>query len=285
MAWRSRRNGAADVKAAYVSGWDSFAVELSTRFFDNPARGLSSGSGLMAVLDSDTGRPRALLLDDGYLTTVRTALAGALAAKHLARESLTTVGVIGTGSQARWQLIALALVRDFERVLVHGRNPEAAAEYAERMSAELGLPVEVATDARSLVRASDLVVTTTPATEPVIDAEWLHPGLHITAMGSDAAHKNELAPAVLGAADVLACDLKSQCELRGELRHAIAAGVIPASEPVTELGSLVNGRASGRRGDDDITVCDLTGVGVQDIAIARYAMGRVQARGLGTELG
>lgn len=278
------KNGAADVKAAYVSGWDSFAVKLSTRFFDNPERGLPSGSGLMALLDADTGRPRALLLDDGYLTTVRTALAGALAAKYLAREAVDTVGVVGTGSQARWQLSALALVCDFRQVLVFGRDMDAAEAYAEQMSSELDVPVSVAGDAASLVQASDVVVTTTPATEPVIRAEWLHPGVHVTAMGSDAAHKNELAPAVLGAADVLVCDLKAQCEARGELRHAQRAGVIAASEPVTELGSLVNGRARGRTGDDDITVCDLTGVGVQDTAIARYAMERVRSAGLGISL-
>lgn len=278
------RNGAADVKAAYVDGWDSFAIKLSTRFFDNPARGLPSAGGLMTLLDSGTGQVLAVLLDNGYLTTVRTALAGALAAKYLAPAAPRTVAVIGAGSQAQWQVRALRLVREFERVLVYSRSGERAEHYAEEMPAELGVPVETVDSAEAAVRAADLVVTTTPASQPLVRGEWLRPGTHVTAMGSDAAHKNELEPELLRRADVLACDLKSQSASRGELHHALDAGVLPARAPVRELAAIVRGDEPGRERDDQITVCDLTGVGVQDTAIARWALRRMAKAGLGREL-
>lgn len=277
------KNGAADVKAAYVSGWDSFAIKLSTRFFDNHKLGLPSGSGMMALLDSGTGRPRAILLDNGYLTTVRTALAGALAARYLAPDRVRTVGVIGAGSQARWQARALALVRNFDRVLVYSRSADRAEIFAEELPRELDVPVEAVEELEDLVRSSDVVLTTTPATEPLVQAQWLRPGMHVTAMGSDAPHKNELHPEVLRRADVLVCDLKAQCLIRGELRHAVEAGVLSENAEVRELGAIISGGSRGREDENQITVCDLTGVGVQDTAIARMAMERVQAAGLGRE--
>ncbi len=279
------KNGAADVKAAYVEGWDGFAIKISTRFFDNPERGLPSGSGMMTLFDSDTGQPRAVLPDNGYLTTVRTALAGALAAKYLARERLGTVAVIGAGSQARWQVEALALVRDFERVRVYSRDAGRAQAYVDDMAERLGKPVEAADSAEASVRGADVVITTTPAREPVVYADWLESGAHVTAMGSDAAHKNELEPAVLARADVLVCDLESQCRVRGELHHALQADALNSSNQVRELGTIVNGRIAGRENDAQISVCDLTGVGVQDTAIARLAVSRLEAAGLGQQAG
>ncbi len=279
------KNGAADVKAAYVEGWDGFAIKISTRFFDNPKRGLPSGSGMMTLFDSDTGQPRAVLLDNGYLTTVRTALAGALAAKYLARERIGTVTVIGAGSQARWQVEALALVRDFERVRVYSRDADHARAYVDDMSERLGKPVEAPESAETAVRGADVVITTTPARDPVVYADWLEGGAHVTAMGSDAAHKNELEPAVLGRADVLVCDLESQCRIRGELRHALEADALTPDSHIRELGAVVNGRVAARENDAQISVCDLTGVGVQDTAIARLAVSRLKAAGLGQQAG
>ncbi|MES1943753.1 ectoine utilization protein EutC [Salinisphaera sp. PC39] len=277
-------NGAADAKAAYVRGWDRFAIKVSTRFFDNPRIGLPSAGGMMAVLDAGTGRVEAVLLDNGYLTTVRTALAGALAARHLAPERVATVGVLGAGGQARWQLRALRLVRDFRRVFVYGRDPERAKACAREMAGELDRDVTAAESAEAAVRGADVVVTTTPATAPLVRAEWLGPGQHITAMGSDAGHKNELDPAALAAADVLVCDAVAQCRERGELRHALAGGTLPDTDNVRELGAIVAGAVPGRENQDQLTVADLTGVGVQDTAIARLALDRAEARGLGTVL-
>jgi ectoine utilization protein EutC len=265
------RNAEIDVKTAYVPGLPSIALKVSTGFFDNPKRGLPSLSGLMALISAETGRVEALLLDNGYLTDVRTALAGGIAADRLARDDAKVAGIIGTGLQARLQLEALRLVRPIERVLLWGRDPAKAEALARELEAGLGLPVASA-PAEQVVRAADVVVTTTAARAPVILADWLHPGLHVTAMGSDAPGKQELDPEVLGRADRVVVDRRSQCERLGELRAALAAGTVPPDRPIDELGEIVAGSKPGRRSPKEITVCDLTGTGVQDTAIAIHAV-------------
>lgn len=277
------KNGAADVKAAYVRGWDSFAVKLSTRFFDNVERGLTAGSGMMVLVDSDIGKPTALMLDDGYLTTVRTALAGGLAAEYLCPESIQNVAVIGAGSQAWWQLRALSLVREFGAVSIHGPTAERARALAEEITSALDVPAKAVESAEEAVRGAQVILTTTPARDPVIQADWVQAGAHVTAMGSDAPHKNELDPELLGRAELLVCDLTRQCLQRGELHHAVEAGTVKENAAV-ELGEIVSGRAPGRERNDQTTVCDLTGVGVQDTAIARWALEQARAEGLGRTL-
>jgi ectoine utilization protein EutC len=291
-----QRHGEVDVKAAYIHGLPSLAIKIASGFFDNGRWGLPSGSGLLVVLSAVTGYPQAVLLDNGYLTDVRTALAGAAAAKYLAPTRVRTVGVIGAGTQGRYQVRALQLVRSFERVLVHDHSPSAVAAYVREMPDVLArdaagrtpslarvAPVEVGpADPETLVRESDLVITCTPSREPVVRAAWLHPGLHITAMGADIPEKQELDSEVLRRADRLACDLKVQCFARGEFHHALSAGALTADVSVAELGELTSGRAPGRQRADEISVCALTGVGVQDTAIALLAFGRAAAARLGT---
>lgn len=277
-------NGEVDVKTAYLQGLEGFAVKISSGFFDNARLGLPSLSGMMILLSTQTGFPQALLLDNGYLTDVRTGMAGALAARHLAPEDIETAGVIGAGSQGRYQIRSLKLVREFGRVLVYDRDAEAAQRYRAEMEPELGLPVTVVDDAQIVVRESDLVVTTTPAREPHLRAEWLHPGLHITAMGADAEGKQELHAEVLGRADVVACDRKSQAFRLGELHHAREAGILTEEDEILELGDLILERRSGRQNPEQITVCDLTGTGVQDTAIALLAYRQAREFGLGSEI-
>lgn len=274
-------NGEVDIKSAYLQGLDSFAVKMSSGFFDNYKLGLPSLGGMMILLSAKVGFPQALLLDNGYLTDVRTGLAGAIAAKYLAPQQVRTAGVIGAGAQARYQIRALQLVRDFERVLVYNRTPGRVDKYIEEMTAVLNVDIIQATSIADVVRQSEIVVTTTPAKEPFLQAEWLHPGLHITAMGSDAEEKNELEPAVLGRAGLLVCDRKSQVFRLGEHHHALAAGVIAEDDDIVELGELTAGRHPGRANDEQITVCDLTGTGVQDTAIALLTYRKAQEKGLG----
>ncbi|WP_078408794.1 cyclodeaminase [Priestia abyssalis] len=275
------QNGEVDVKTAYVKGKDMFAIKVSSGFFNNYKLGLPSGNGLMMLISTKTGIPQALLLDNGYLTEVRTAAAGAIAANYLSRKNIETVGVIGAGSQARFQVRALKLVRDFKRVVVYARSADRAKKYVEDMSAELGLEVQVVDSAEAVVRNSDTVITTTPAKEPIIKAEWLHPGLHITAMGSDAEHKQELETEVLARADKLVCDTKAQCARLGELHHALDFGVLTEGSSIIELGQLTSKEAVGRENDEQITVCDLTGTGVQDTAIALFAYNEMTKHNLG----
>jgi len=278
-------NGEVDVKTAYVHGLDSFAIKIAAGFFDNRNLGLPTGSGMMVVISAKTGFLQAILLDNGYLTDVRTGIAGAIAARHLARESIETAGVIGAGIQARYQIRGLKLVRDFKRLIIYSIIPEEVDVYVDEMAKELGIEVVKASNYQEVVRQSDVVVTTTPAREPFLKAEWVHPGLHITCMGSDSEHKQELYVDVFGCADRVVCDRKSQCFRLGELHHALEAGVISEHDEIIELGELTSGLKPGRQHDDEITVCDLTGVGVQDTAIALLAYRRAIDKGLGVSFG
>lgn len=277
-------SGEVDVKTATVQGFDRFAIKVSSGFFENYQLGLPSLSGLMMVLSTRTGIPEAVLLDNGYLTDVRTGAAGAVAAKYLAREDIETAGVIGSGAQARYQMMALKQVRDYRRLMVWSRTPEHVERYAAQMEPALGVEIVQAADAATVVRESELVVTTTPAKEPYLEAGWLHPGLHITAMGSDAEEKQEVYADVLGRVDLLVCDLKSQCFRLGELHHGLEEGVISEDDEVVELGELTSGRRAGRQDDEAITICDLTGVGVQDTVIADLAYRKAVDAGLGLRI-
>ncbi|MEL6318453.1 MAG: ornithine cyclodeaminase family protein, partial [Pseudomonadota bacterium] len=239
----------------------------------------------MTLFSARTGALEALLLDNGYLTDVRTAAAGAVAAKHLARADARRALVLGAGMQARLQLTALTLVRPIERAEAWARDADAAARFAQEMSAALALPVAAVEDRAAAARAADVIVTATPATAPLLEADWLSPGCHVTAMGSDQEHKAELAPACLARADLYVPDRRAQTAALGELRAAIAAGVVAADAAFPELGEIVAGavpgRAPGRAGAAAVTICDLTGTGVQDTAIANEARARADAQGLG----
>lgn len=273
-------HGEVDVKTAYIPGFDGFAIKVSPGFFDNPKLGLPSLNGLMILFSAATGLVEALLLDNGYLTDLRTAAAGAVAARHLAPRTVETAGVLGTGVQARLQLQAAHRVRPFKKALVWGRDAARAEACAADLAQNLGIEARAERDPARLVAESQLVVTTTPAEHPILSAEWLHPGLHITAMGSDQAGKNEIEPKALAAADLYVADRASQCETLGELRAAIAAGLWQGGTPA-ELGEIVNGARPGRTGDDQVTLCDLTGTGAQDTAIATFALDRAKKAGAG----
>ena len=235
----------------------------------------------MILFSATTGLVEALFLDNGYLTDVRTAAAGAVAARHMAPATVDTAGVLGTGVQARLQLQAAHLVRPFPRALVWGRDPAKAAAAAAEIAATLGIEARPEPDPARLVAESQLVVTTTPAREPILQADWLHPGLHVTAMGSDQCEKNELDPRVLARADLYVCDRAAQAEALGELRTALAAGLWTRGAP-PELGAVVTGAIPGRPTPQAVTVADLTGTGAQDTAIATHALAACRAAGVGT---
>lgn len=277
-------NGEVCVKTAYVPGIDSFAMKMSPGFFDNPKLGLPSTTGLMVVFSSRTGILEALLLDNGYLTDVRTAAAGAVAARHLAREDAAHVCIIGAGVQSKMQLKAMTLVREIQSAVIWARDAAKAEAAAASLREELGIDATVSTDIAQAVSSADIIVTTTPAAAPVVKAEWLQPGQLVIAMGSDQEHKCELEPACLAKAALYVPDSQAQCAVKGELRSAIEAGLIPADRSFTELGDITAGRAAGRQSDGDLIIADLTGTGVQDTAIATLAGSRATAVGAGTTI-
>lgn len=274
--------GEVDIKTAYIEGLDHFAIKIASGFLYNPSMGLPYGSGMMVLMSAKTGFLEAVLLDNGYLTNLRTGIAGAIAAKYLAPSQITSAGVIGSGVQARYQIRGLKMYRDFQRLIVYGIEPEGVEHYAAEMTEELGVELVISDSHEEVFRQSQFVVTTTPSRKPFAKAEWLSPGMHITAMGADGEHKQELFSDVLGKADRIVCDRKSQCFHLGELHHALNDGVITKDSDVTEIGELTAGSRTGRQNDQEITICDLTGVGVQDTAIAVLTYQKAIERGLGT---
>lgn len=274
--------GEVDVKTAYVPGIDGFAIKISPGFFDNPKLGLPSVNGMMVLLSARTGLVEALLLDNGYLTDVRTAAAGAVAAKHLSRPDAGVAAIFGAGVQARLQLEALTLVRPIREARIWARDAGKAGAAARELSARLGIEVRAEADPAKAVAGADIVVTTTPSAEPILMAEWLSPGQHVTAMGSDAEHKNELDPAVIARANLYVADSLKQTRRLGELRHAIERGAVAADTEFPELGQVIARQHPGRTSDAQITVADLTGTGVQDTAIATLARDRARKAGAGT---
>ncbi|TJV42538.1 MAG: ectoine utilization protein EutC [Mesorhizobium sp.] len=274
--------GEVDVKTAYVPGIDGFAIKISPGFFDNPKLGLPSVNGMMVLLSARTGLVEALLLDNGYLTDVRTAAAGAVAARHLSRPDASVAAIFGAGVQAGLQLEALKLVRPIAEARIWARDAAKAVATAGALSERLGIVVRAEPDPAEAAAGADIIVTTTPSTEPLIKAGFVSAGQHITAMGSDAEHKNEIAPAILRMADLYVADSARQTRRLGELHHAIAAGVMAADAEVTELGQIIAGAMHGRRSASDITIADLTGTGVQDTAIATLARDRARTAKSGT---
>jgi ornithine cyclodeaminase len=280
----ARYNGEIDVKTAFLADVPHIAVKISPGYFDNPRIGLPSLNGLMVVLHARTGVVAAILLDNGYLTTLRTAAAGAVAADALARRDARSVAVLGGGEQAWEQVQAVRLVRPVEEIRVWARRADAAHALAARWARTAGVQASAFTSAREAVMKADIVLTTTSSREPILKAEWLAPGQHVTAVGADAPYKTELEPEVISRATCYVPDCLSQCRELGELRAAIAASAVAGGRAFLELGHVLAGDAPRRRNDADITVCDLTGTGSQDTMIAHLALARAAAKGAGTEI-
>jgi len=264
-------NGEIDVKTAYIPGLDSLAIKISPGFFDNPSLGLPSVNGLMVLFSTRTGLVEALLLDNGFLTDVRTAAAGAVAAKYLSRASSQHVAILGAGMQAGLQLEALTLVRDIKSATIWARDPEKAESAAQRLGQRLKIPVQACESVSSATENADIIVTTTPSGKPILNLSDIRTGQHITAMGSDADHKNEVDPAIIANGVNYFCDRLSQCQSLGELHHAIECGHVNSSSSFAELGDVISEQATGRQDENEITLCDLTGTGIQDTAIATLA--------------
>jgi ornithine cyclodeaminase len=264
------------IKTALIDGVPRIAVKVASGFYGNTSKGLPSGSGLMAVFSADTGLAEALLLDNGFLTDIRTGAAGAIAAEVLAPARIACVGVLGSGVQARHQVRSLRVVRDFTRIVVWSPTAAHANAYADEMRRD-GYDVEVASTAGEVCRAADVLVTTTPSRSPLVRAEWLRAGQHVTAVGSDSPGKQELEAECLERADLVVVDRLAQCSRFGELAHAIAAGRLTEGHAI-ELGRVVAGTKAGRTRDTQITIADLTGVGFQDTAIASAAIDRLSRR-------
>lgn len=252
------------VKGAHLKGGRHIVLKVATGFYKNRERGLPSGDGLFLLLDATTGAPALLLAEHGYLTDLRTAAAVGLTLKYLAPKGARDALLVGAGAIARLTARMIVTQLPIERLTVWNRTPHRA----EALARELGGGARVAGDLETEVRRHRVIVTATASTLPLIKAEWVAPGTHVTSAGTGSPEKVELEPALLLKADKLVADRTSQTARYGNLHHAIAAGVLSADRVYAELGDLAAGRLAGREQESEITVADLTGVGVQDAAIA-----------------
>jgi ornithine cyclodeaminase len=260
------RNGEVHIKYGYTKEEAYYCIKIASGFYDNPALNLDSSQGMMLLFSQETGAPKAIILDEGYLTNLRTAIAGALVAKAMSPNNVTGVGIVGTGVQARFQLEELVKSGfPVQKVWIWGRNPVKAQALQTHFSRQF--EVNIASSTTELAQHCNLIITTTTAKNPLLMAADIQPGTHISAIGSDTPDKQELASDILGKANLVVADSLSQCAVRGEIFHATAAGEL-APNAAVELGNVLAGDHPGRVDDGQITVADLTGVAVQDIAIA-----------------
>jgi ornithine cyclodeaminase len=258
--------GEVHLKYGYFKSGDTYVIKIASGFWNNPAKGLSSSDGLLLVFRKETGELAAVLNDRGRLTDLRTAAAGAVTAKHLASTDVDTIGVIGNGIQAELQVLALQAVRPCKNIVVWGRNPERTSAYAKRME-EKGLTVEIAPSASDVAARSRLIVTATASPSPLLQWSDIRPGTHITAIGADSADKQELAEAIIRNADIVVTDSRRQAITRGELLRAYGEDSAALSR-VAEIGEIVSGTAKGRTNESQVSVATLSGLAVQDIAMA-----------------
>jgi ornithine cyclodeaminase len=277
--------GECHVKGAYIHGALHFVIKVANSFYGNRDLSLPVGSGLMLAFDAITGSLDAILLDNGYLTDLRTGAAGAVAVRHLSPATIHRAAFIGAGTQARFQWRAIAAVRNISSISVWSRNAVGADRFAREVMDDSDCSTQVARTVEDAVRHSDLIITTTPSQQPLVMADWVRPGATLIAVGSDTPDKQELDVALLARADVVIADRLSQCAEFGEIHHALAAGALSRDDIAGELGDVVVGRIPGRTASDQIVVCDLTGVGVQDAAIAGLALEKARLGELGRQQG
>jgi alanine dehydrogenase len=254
-----------------------FATKINANFPGNPSsHRLPTIQGVIVVMDMERGTTLAIL-DSTLITALRTAAATAVAAKYLARADARTLAVIGCGMQGRATVEALRVVRPIDQVLAYDIDAACADRFAREMSARAVASVDEA------VRAADIVVTCTTARTAILDAHHLHPGVFIAAVGADNPEKQELTPALLGQARIVA-DLLEQAATMGDLHHALESGAVRREDVHGELAEVICGRLSGRTSDDEIFVYDSTGTALQDVAVASIAVRRAMERGAGIEI-
>ncbi len=259
--------GDVHIKYGYIKNDDFFVIKVASGFYDNVKLGLPPSDGLMLVFSQKTAQLECILLDECHLTNVRTAAAGAVVARHLAPSTVERIGVFGAGVQGRMQVEALLPITDCRDVIVWGTGEDELDAYRAAMTPH-GFSIETTRMSDEIADTCNLIITATPTRTPLLTADQIRQGTHITAMGSDTQEKNELDPAILGKADIVVADSIEQCLVRGEVYHAIKAGLL-TGEDVVELGDVIADPGLGRASDSQITVADLTGVAVQDIQIAK----------------
>lgn len=257
--------GETHIKYGYIKNDTTYCIKIASGFHENSTLGIPSSQGMMLLYSQKTGEPLAILLDDGLLTNIRTAAAGALVAKYFAPKRIKAIGIIGTGIQAKLQLQFLCKNYPYSMVWVWGRTIENMQKFKSELASDFD--IHIAATPSEVVNNCNLIVTTTPSETPILYAHDIKPGTHITAIGSDTPTKQELDCEILKKADIVISDSISQSKNRGEIFQAVKTAVIPPDK-VTELGNAIQNISFQRTNENQISVVDLTGVAVQDIMIA-----------------
>lgn len=271
--------GEVDIKSGFVEDFGLIGTKIASGFYDNPKLGLPSGVAVIILMEMKTSLPLAIM-DGTYITAVRTGAAGAVAASVLARKNSKKVGVIGAGTQARMQVLALKELFPIEQVKVYNINESSRNKYASEMEERLGIEVQAVDTVKSAVSDVDIIVTATPSKKAMIMNEWIKEGVHINAIGADAPGKQELDQMIMKRAKIVVDSLK-QCCVIGEIQHALAQGLIEESGVHAEIGEILIGKKAGRETKEEITLFDSTGLAVQDIAAAHvvYQMAKKKEMG------
>lgn len=259
--------GDVHIKYGYIIDDEDYLVKIASGFYQNPTLNLPSSGGVMLLFSQKTGQLKAILLDEGHLTNLRTAAAGAVAAQYLAPKFIHSIGIVGSGTQAKLQLQYLKTITACRKAMVYGRDQQKLLAFQSEMTA-LGFDIFTTQKIRDITQTCNLIITATSATSPLLFAQDIQPGTHITAVGADSPHKQELDQSIFKIADIIAADSIAQCQERGDSAHAIKSKAITPSQ-MSELGSIIQGHQSTRTTDQQITVADLTGLAVQDIYIAK----------------
>lgn len=268
--------GDAHIKYGYLVDDDYYVIKIASGFFESPSLTRYTSDGLILLFKKGTGELACAFLDKCHLTNVRTAAAGAVCAKYLAPKNIECIGVIGAGTQGRMQVEYLAPVIDCKDIMVWGLNQNELDDYKKDME-PLGYRIQTTLNAEDIAGSCNLIITATPSKSPLLSADKIRKGTHVTAMGSDTPEKNELDPRILQKADIVVADSISQCLLRGEIYQAIKAGVLER-ERIVELGNVIAKPELRRTSEEQITIADLTGVAVQDIQIAKAVYYALKSR-------
>ncbi len=276
----SQYNGEVDIKSGYIEDLGLIGTKIASGFYDNYKLGLPPGIAVIILMDLKTSMPVAIM-DGTYVTAYRTGAAGAVAAKVLARKDSNIIGVVGAGTQARMQVLALREVFSLKKIKVWDINTTERDRYVEEMSEQLKIPIEPAEDIKNAVTETDIIVTVTPSRKALVMKEWIQEGVHINAIGADGPGKQELDPFIVKRADKIVVDSLNQCRIIGEIQHALADGLITEDDVYAEIGEILIGEKVGRETSEEITLFDATGLAAQDIAAANIVFKQAKEKGIG----
>ncbi len=276
-------NGEVDIKSGFVEDFGLMGTKIASGFYENQKKGLPPGIAVIVLLDLETSMPLAIM-DGTHITAYRTGAAGAVAASVLARKDSQKVGIIGTGTQGRMQILALRELFDIQEVTAWDIDKGMAERYKSQITKDLALDVHIVDHPESVTRDADILVTVTPSRKALINVDSIQEGMHINAIGADGPGKQELDPKIMPRVSKIVVDSLEQCSRIGEIQHAMNQGLIDKSDIHAEIGEIINGDKKGRESENEITLFDSTGLSAQDIAAAKIVFETAKREGLGRRI-